>query len=275
MVNIAWIVERLAGVRGIVGIVLGGSRARGTAREDSDYDIGVYYANASELDIAGLSERAKELDDSRRDGLIVPPGGWGAWVNGGGWLVVDGMNVDIILRDIGRVERSVADCHAGTIHFHYQTGHPHAYINAMYAGELAIANILLDPDGRLARAREKMHPYPPALKKAILRHSAFEAAFSLQLASTYADKNDDYYVAAHIVRSLSCLNQMLFAHNGEYCLNEKKAVDMVNGFPHKPRDYQSRVAAVIAGLGHNNARACAALQTLIADAETLIAAADA
>ena len=34
---------KLRGVPGVVGVVLGGSRARGTHRSDSDVDIGIYY----------------------------------------------------------------------------------------------------------------------------------------------------------------------------------------------------------------------------------------
>ena len=37
------IVPRLAGVPGVVAVVLGGSRARGTGNAASDYDIGLYY----------------------------------------------------------------------------------------------------------------------------------------------------------------------------------------------------------------------------------------
>ena len=37
------IVQRLRRVEGVVGIVLGGSRARGTHTPDSDIDLGLYY----------------------------------------------------------------------------------------------------------------------------------------------------------------------------------------------------------------------------------------
>ena len=37
------IADRLVAVGGVVGVVLGGSRARGTHRPDSDYDLGLYY----------------------------------------------------------------------------------------------------------------------------------------------------------------------------------------------------------------------------------------
>lgn len=39
------------------------------------------------------------------------------------------------------------------------------------------------------------------------------------------------YVRAHIERSVSAMNRVLFALNTEYCLNKKKAVKMIDSFP--------------------------------------------
>ncbi len=37
------IVEETKGLPGVIGVVLGGSRAKGNHRPDSDIDIGIYY----------------------------------------------------------------------------------------------------------------------------------------------------------------------------------------------------------------------------------------
>ena len=92
--------EKLSSLSFIEGIVLGGSRARGTHTEDSDIDIGIYYHSES-LDLDTINQLALELDDEHRSNLIAPPGAWGNWVNGGGWLIIQGYHVDLILRDIG------------------------------------------------------------------------------------------------------------------------------------------------------------------------------
>lgn len=263
------VARRLAEVGGVLGVVLGGSRARGTHGSDSDYDFGVYYRDEDALDLDALTETARALDDERRENLIAPPGGWGKWVNGGGWLVVDGRHVDIILRDFRRVEQAVADCRAGKAAPHYQTGHPHAFVDAVYAGELSVAAILADHDGVLRELREKTIPYPEALGRVLNWFFSFEAGFSLQFAQASIARGDDYYVAAHAVRSLSCLNQVLFALNREYCLNEKKAVAMIDGFARKPERYGARVKEVVALLGADNSAACRALQALVDETRAL------
>ena len=263
----AEIVDRLAAVDGVVGVVLGGSRARGTNSPASDYDFGVYY-EADRLDLSALGRVARELDDEHRSDLIAPPGGWGNWVNGGGWLVVDGRPVDIILRDIARVELAVADCQAGRVHMHYQTGHPHAYVNVMYAGELAIAKNLRDDSGRLRELQAKTVPYPPETKKALIHFFGFEAGFSLMLARASADGRDDFYVMAHIARALACLNQVLFAVNEEYCINEKNAVRMIDSFPVKPENYGARVTQIVSQTGAATASACHGLEALLCETRT-------
>ena len=62
---------------------------------------------------------------------------------------------------------------------------------------------------------------------------------------------DVSYVAGHCFRAVSCLNQVLFAKNGEYCINEKKAVAMINDFPVKPENYKQKVKRVFGLLSMN------------------------
>lgn len=44
---------------------------------------------------------------------------------------------------------------------------------------------------------------------------------------------------------------MLFAINEEYCINEKKAVRIIEGFDRKPVDYKVRIDQVITLLSTN------------------------
>jgi len=83
---IADAVQRLRPVHGVAAIVLGGSRARGAHAPSSDVDLGIYYQPERPLDLAALTRVAAGLDDLRRPDLLTPIGGWGPWINGGGWL---------------------------------------------------------------------------------------------------------------------------------------------------------------------------------------------
>lgn len=42
-----------------------------------------------------------------------------------------------------------------------------------------------------------------------------------------AGAEDKYYIAGHVFRIISCLNQVLFACNNAYCINEKKAIKLL------------------------------------------------
>ncbi len=263
------VVTALIAISGIEAVVLGGSRARGTHSPESDIDIGIYYDNAT-LDIVSLNKAAQFIDDEHRENLIVPPGEWGKWVNGGGWLIIDGYHVDFILRDVERVENVITECQEGSISAHYQTGHPHAYINAMYMGELAICKILWDKQGHISVRKSVAEQYPPKLKEAIIGFFGFEAGFSLMFAESNAKKNDVYYVTAHIVRAISALNQVLFAVNEEYCLNEKKAVGMIDSFNIHPLDYKDKVNSIFAAAGTDGTNACTRLKRLINEVKGML-----
>jgi hypothetical protein len=86
------VADALATMPGVVAVVLGGSRALGSATVDSDWDLGVYYR--APLDLSALS----------RLGHFYPPGSWGRIMNGGAWLTVRDTKVDVLLRDLATVE---------------------------------------------------------------------------------------------------------------------------------------------------------------------------
>lgn len=266
------IVADLHTVPGVEAIVLGGSRARGTHRPDSDVDIGIYYDTAC-LDLVALEEVAQRLNDERGEQLVAGPGGWGAWVNGGAWLTVGGQRVDFILRDLARVRAVVVETQGGVFTANYQPGHPHAFISVMYMGELAVSRLLWDRTGKVAALQTGARVYPVALKRSLLGFFAFEAGFSCSLAETYADKDETYWVTAHLVRSVSCLNQVIFALNEQYCLNEKGAVKAIESFAIQPARYKQRVDKTFLVAGSNPTRACTLLRDLVTETEHLTRAA--
>ena len=65
------VVARVSKVDSVAAIVLGGSRARGTADDRSDIDLGLYYDGNQPFSIEALSGAAQELDDRHAPGLVT------------------------------------------------------------------------------------------------------------------------------------------------------------------------------------------------------------
>lgn len=269
------IVERLQRVDGVSALVLGGSRARGTAHENSDIDIGIYYDAAKGLDIAELGRVAALLDDDHRENLITETGGWGPWIDGGGWLKIGRTPVDFLYRDVGRVSQVIAQCLAGDVTIDYQPGHPHGFANSIYMAEVALCQALWDPSGAIGELKRKTRPYPPVLQKAILRKFLWEAGFSLENGYKGIYKADLAYVAGCCFRSVACLNQALFAMNETYLMNEKGAAAVADSFVVAPSRYARRVSEVFASIADDAdglKKAFGLLRELVEETEDLIKA---
>src|SRR3954454_4398659 len=88
----------LAALPATVAVVLGGSRADGTHRPDSDWDLGLFYRASDERFDPGAVRALGH------PGYVSRLGEWGPIVNGGAWLAVDGMAVDVLFRDLDQVE---------------------------------------------------------------------------------------------------------------------------------------------------------------------------
>ena len=238
--------ERLRHVGGVQAVVLGGSRARGTAQADSDYDIGLYFDTAAGFDLNALNVVARDVDDEHREALCTPVGGWGTWVVGGGWLRISGGAVDFIYRELPVVRTFVADCLAGRIVVGYQPGHPFGFVSSIYAGEAATCRVLWERDGVLTDLKTRLTPYPPPLARAIIDKFLFEAGFCLDIAAKPARRGDIPYVAGALYRGAMCLTQVVFALNDQWWLNEKGAVALTASFARAPANYAARVGAMFA-----------------------------
>ncbi|MEV6418406.1 nucleotidyltransferase domain-containing protein [Streptomyces sp. NPDC051662] len=255
---------RLMTVRGVRAVALGGSRARGTHRPESDWDLGVYYRG--EPDVAALAALATEMTGSPVE--VAGPGGWGPWVNGGAWLSVDGVAVDWILRDLDRVERVWAECREGRFEIGTQPGHPLGFWSPAYAGEVALCRVLADTDGELTALRAATRGYPEPLRIA-LAGAVWEADFSVAAARKAAGTapsgpapgeagsgtgtetgagGDALYVSLCLSRAFGILVQALLAHHRIWCLNEKGALATAAALPDTPPDFARRVATALRGL---------------------------
>ena len=225
--------------------MLGGSRARDDHTPDSDVDLGVYYQVP--LDVEALGELARQVAGSGAE--VTKPGAWGPWVDGGGWLNIDGTAVDWIYRDLDRVRLSWNDACAGRIAFHAQVGHPLGVPNFAYAGELALGAVLSDPSGALATLQEQLVAYPPGLSEAVVTAGLWEASFTIDIAGKAVVRADTVYVAGCLFRAVELCAHALHAHAGRWLVNEKGAVASAGRLPAAPEDFASRATGVLAHLG--------------------------
>lgn len=158
------IAQDLSLVHGVRAVALGGSRARGTHRPDSDFDLGLYVD--ADVDRAALAEIASRWSEAET--AFAPAGGWGPWVDSGAWLTVQGTPVDLILRDVDRVTEQCEKAVRGEFGFHVQPGHPFGFLDVAYAGEVAICVPLSDPTELLSSLAEAVSPYPGPLRRSML-----------------------------------------------------------------------------------------------------------
>jgi predicted nucleotidyltransferase len=238
------VAARLAEVPGVVAVVLGGSRARGTHRPDSDVDLGVYYRG--DLALTDLRRLAEQITGTPTD--VTEPGGWGPWVNGGGWLTVDGWRIDWIYRDLDRVHRIWHDCLAGRYEIGIQAGHPLGFYSHAYPGEVANCRVLSDPSGELGHLKEQVSVYPAALREALIG-GLWEADFSVSLARYGAAGRDPAYSAGCLFRAIGIACHALHAANGAWLINEKGMVASAGRLPTTPAGFADRAQALLAQTG--------------------------
>jgi hypothetical protein len=249
------IVPVLAEVPGVAAIALGGSRARGTATDASDYDIGLYYSKDRPLDTIRLLQAVRTFADVPDAAQVTPIGGWGPWIVGGGWLTVTGRKVDLLYRNVEAVADVIGKCRAGEIDIHYQPGHPHGFCTAIWMGEVALCRPLHDPDGQLARLKATTSPHPPALRDALIRKFDREILFAIENGELAAARAEQTHVAGCAYRALACAAQMLFALNECYLINEKGALQEAAHLPRTIPDIAGRANEIWRLIGNGELRA--------------------
>jgi predicted nucleotidyltransferase len=141
---LAALARELAGLPGAVAVVLGGSRAGATHRPDSDWDLGVYYRG---------SRRSLDPGDLRRlghRGYVSELGEWGPIMNGGAWLTIDSVPVDVLFRDLDLVEHWLDEAGQGHFEVLPQNGYLVGAPTYLPVGELAVCQPIA---GELSRPR--------------------------------------------------------------------------------------------------------------------------
>jgi len=258
--DLAALAARLTAVDGVVGVLLGGSRARGDHTDDSDVDLGIYYR--TELDVAALNGMARDV--AGPDAEVTERGEWGPWVDGGGWLVIDGVHVDWLYRDVDRVRAAWTRAHRGDYDWNRQIGHPLGVPDFAYVGELALGIVLTDPVGELGRLREAAG-YPDALSAALVEN-LWEAEFLVTVAAKATSRGDAAYVAVCVSRALLLCAHAVHGRDRRWLANEKGAIAAAARLPHAPRGFEERAQALLGRLGGTPGE----LSASVAAAEVLV-----
>ena len=204
------ITDQLAGLPTVEAVALGGSRATGTHRPDSDWDFAIYY-------------RGPFAPDSLRalgwPGEVSEIGGWGGGVfNGGGWLEVDGRRVDVHYRDLDDVEHHLAEAQEGRFHIERLMFHLAGIPSYIVVAELAVNRVL---HGTLPQPN-----YPEALKQAARGRWRSEAELTLGYARTaYAERGLLTETVGAVGTATCMAAHAVLAGRGEWVTNEKRLVD--------------------------------------------------
>ncbi len=234
------VADRLAALPAVEAVTLGGSRATGTERPDSDWDLAVYYRG---------DFRPQALRDLGWPGEVSELGGWGGGVfNGGAWLTIDGRAVDVHYRDLDVVEREIADAEQGRFRIEPLLFHLALIPSYLVVGELAVNRVLR---GSLPR---------PAYPDALRRSAAEEWSGRAEITAVYAERNHAAQGRVTACAGLLATAAMQFAHavlaaRGEWVTNEKTLLeraglrevdDVVVGLTPDPARLGAAVAEVVA-----------------------------
>jgi hypothetical protein len=199
------LIDELYESSGVESVVIGGSRAVGRDRPDSDWDIGVYYRGP--LDLAVLEAR----------GEVYAPGSWGRLMNGGSWLTVDDVRVDVLLRDLDAVDHWTAEATQGRFDIDglpgYVAGIPTYTLTAEASVRHTVrGSIDVDTD------------YPAALRDLAPGKWRFNRDFSLYHADMHARRGNAAGVIGHVARAVFEESHARCCATGMWVVNEKHLV---------------------------------------------------
>ncbi|MET9115161.1 nucleotidyltransferase domain-containing protein [Streptomyces longwoodensis] len=228
--------RRLAALPTVRAVALGGSRAQGTARPDSDWDLAVYYRGPFDPD---------DLRAVGWEGEVSEVGGWGGGLfNGGAWLTIDDRRVDVHYRDLDVVEHQLAEAQQGRFHVEPLLFHLAGIPSYLLAAELAVNKTL---HGHLPRP----DTYPPLLRRTASDHWHGTARATLAYArSAHAPVGRRTETVGALAVAAAQAAHAVLAARGEWVTNEKRLLERAG-----LREVDELVGAAATGASDGLARA--------------------
>lgn len=202
---VAGLATELTKLRGVKALVLGGSFANGTSDESSDWDFGLYYHG--EFDLKPLAKY----------GPIFPPGSWGRIMNGGAWLEIDGLRVDVLLRDLETVEHWTHRAEEGEFEVDSLLGYVAGIPTYTLTAELASCRVLF---GSLPSAE-----YPAKLAELAPGIWRFCRDFSLDYARKHRVRGNIAAAIGNVARAVMEEGHARMCDRREWACNEKRLID--------------------------------------------------
>jgi predicted nucleotidyltransferase len=203
--------DRLAALPAVQAVALGGSRAQGTERPDSDWDLAIYYRGVFDPD---------DLRAVGWEGEVSEVGGWGGGVfNGGAWLTIDGRRVDVHYRDLDVVERELAEAEEGRFRVEPLMFHLAGIPSYLVVAELAVNRVLR---GGLPRPAS----YPEKLRRTASERWYGTARATLAYAkANHAPAGRLTEVAGAVATAAVQAGHAVLAARGEWATNEKRLLE--------------------------------------------------
>jgi predicted nucleotidyltransferase len=242
------VLDELKPVPGVAAVVLGGSYACGTQREDSDLDVAIYYEPETPFAVGEIRRIAAAVS-RENDPLVTDFYGWGAWVNGGAWIHSDAGRLDLLYRNLHQVRQTIDEARRGIVHHDYYQQPVYGFYSVIYLAETAACIPLYDPMGRIADLKRKVAKYPSPLRQRIVADSLWIAEFTLNHARLFAAREDTYNTVGCLTRVAGALTQALFALNEVYFMTDKNAMGMIANFKVAPTSYVEQMRALLARPG--------------------------
>jgi Nucleotidyltransferase domain len=202
----AHVADRLGALPFVEAVTLGGSRAEGTQRPDSDWDFSVYYRGRFD---------PQALRDIGWPGEVFEVGGWSPGVfNGGAWLEVDGRRTDVHYRDLDVVDRELAASRDGRFTIEPLLFHLAGIPSYLVLAELSVKRVL---HGELPTP-----DYPAALRQRAADVWWGRADATLGYARSYHAPQRRLAQCAGLVAQAACqAAHAVLAARGEWITNEK------------------------------------------------------
>jgi hypothetical protein len=200
------LVDLLAGMPGVRAVVLGGSRAGNQFDAGSDWDLGVYYAGS--LDTTALAAL----------GTVHAPGAWGRLMNGGAWLRLSGMKIDVMLRDLAVVEHWSARAAEGSFDVDALLGYLAGLPTYSLLAERALCQLL----------RGTLIPvagFPPRLAELAAPRWRLHRQFSLEHARMRAARGDVVGAVGHAAKAAVEQAHAVLCEGSTWVLNEKQIIE--------------------------------------------------